>query len=345
MSNHKEPDLQHSESRDEVEVRRVLRAAGRRPAPPQEDLEKINAAARGAWQQMTQERQEQQRSRFQRPTRRVLALAASLVIAALAGFWWLQAERQPVAREIVASVERVSGVVLMGEEAVAVAAEVIAGAELSTVTDDGTTSRLALRMADGQSLRLDENTAVRMISTSSLELIRGAVYIDSPPSEMADRHLDVVTGLGTVVEIGTQFEVRLDDGAGVLDVRVREGAVSVRHEGRSVTARLGEGLTVRRDGSVSRRSIATAAAEWQWVLEVAPAYAIDGQALDVVLAGNAREMGWEVVYATEELQRAASSIAVHSIEGLRPDQSIDVALRGTGLEYEVVDATLRVSRP
>lgn len=347
MNRHEKPPRRPGARRNEDEVRRLLRIAGRRPAPPEEDLAAIRSAARGAWEALLDERRGRQGRRFWAPARRALVLAAGLALAALAAFWWLGSERQPASGGVVARVERVSGSLLTGEETLAVAAEIAAGAELSTGSPgSGRSGRAALRMVDGQSVRLDQGTTVRLASASSLELVQGSVYIDSPPSEAIDRHLEVLTDLGTVVEIGTQFEVRLDADGGVLDVRVREGAVSVRHAGLSVTARLGEALTVRRDGSVSRSSVATDAAVWDWVLDIAPALPIEGRPLAEILERAAREMGWALVYAGEELERAATSILVRSsAEGLRPDEALEVALRGSGLEYEVRDTTLTVSRP
>src|SRR5207249_3311655 len=48
---------------------------------------------------------------------------------------------------------------------------IVAGTTLRT----GATSRAALRLLGGQSLRLDTNTAVRMVSAQLVELQRGAI--------------------------------------------------------------------------------------------------------------------------------------------------------------------------
>lgn len=277
--------------------------------------------------------------------RRVFAIAASLLLAVLVG-WWIQTAQDRVPGAVVATVELVHGDARWAGELLQTGAQLLEGAELSTAAGPAASGRLAVRMNDGQSLRLDEDTVVRLASGDQLELVRGAVYVDSPPSETGDQRLDVVTALGTVVEIGTQYEVRIDETGEVLDVRVREGAVSVHREGRSVTARLGEALTVRRDGSVSRGVIAPDAAEWLWVLEAAPPRDIEGDSLGSFLEWVSRETGWEVAYASSELEESAPPIVLHgTIEGLRPDETVGPVLLSSGLEHEVENGILLVSRP
>jgi hypothetical protein len=170
--------------------------------------------------------------------------------------------------------------------------------------------------------------------------------VDSPPGAAAGGGLDIMTPLGTVVEVGTQFEVRYDERAGELGVRVREGAVSVRRNGQAATARRGESLAVRRDGSVSRAPSPVGGGSWEWILEAAPAIDVEGRTLDAFLAWAARETGLDVVFEDDELAAHAATIELSaSLEGLRPDQAIDVVVRASGLEVARDGDRLLVARP
>jgi ferric-dicitrate binding protein FerR (iron transport regulator) len=177
-------------------------------------------------------------------------------------------------------------------------------------------------------------------------LEQGAVYVDSGPSAPADTGLEIVTSFGVVREVGTQFEVRLDGEADTLHVRVREGSVSVRWDGESDAADRGETLTLRRDGSIVRGAVEPDGPEWAWVLAAAPSLDIEGRSLDSFLDWVARENGWQIRYADGALERSAGTIRLHgTIEGLRPDESLQAILEGSGLDHRTEDGVVLVFRP
>jgi hypothetical protein len=67
MNRFETEDPRESASTGESEVRELLRVAGRRPQPPREDSERIEAAARQAWEELVDRRRENQRGRFGGP--------------------------------------------------------------------------------------------------------------------------------------------------------------------------------------------------------------------------------------------------------------------------------------
>lgn len=336
----------------EDEVRRLLVEAGPRPPVPAEDLSAIRAAARAEWSELAAARRAR-RSALVVPA---LAAAASLLVALAVGWWWL-ANRPSPAPVTIATVELIRGAVRVegpaerrreGPLELAVGEALVAGAELATVAgSQGTPSALAVRLAGGQSLRLDAGSRVRIESETRIELRRGAVYVDSGPDPDAERAVTVATAYGEVYEIGTQFEVRLEEGKTPhLRVRVREGEVSVRWDGEVHPAARGEELTVAADGSVSRADVDPFGPVWDWILVAAPGLPIDGVLLPAYLEWVARETGWTVQYADAELARSAAGIRVYgSIEGVAPDESLGVVLPGSGLAYRLEEPVLWVERP
>jgi hypothetical protein len=332
-----------SEPEDD-EIGRLIRSAGRRPAIPAPDLAGIEEAARSTWREMvTTER----RRRLRR--RGAWALAASALLVPLGAWWWL-AGRPSRAPEEIATVELSNGRTEAvpapgrrpgGSSEIRVGEHLSAGDALAT----GSPGRVALRMAGGQSVRLDEGTLARLLSSSRLTLERGALYVDSGRSGPGHAGLEISTPRGVVTEIGTQYEVRLEADADAVHVRVREGSVSVLRGGESHPAARGESLTLRADGSVARGAVEPDAAEWRWVLAAAPSLDIEGRTLHSFLDWVARETGWEVRYADEALERSARGIRLHgTIEGLRPDESLGVILQGSGLDYDAEDGVVVVRR-
>ena len=294
---------------EEEQVRRLLEEAGPRPEVPPEDLAKIKAAFRAEWAEHVRRRRS--------PDRRLWLLAASVLLMIGLGWWLWPVSSTPVAR-----------VETSGQT-------INAGAELETGE-----SPTAFRLDGGSSLRLDIGSRVRLVSASKVRLERGAVYLDSEGTGT----VAVQTPLGTVTELGTQFEVRLLGSA--VRVRVREGAVRLRGNEVSHRADAGTELVLRDDGSVTRSPIAAYGPPWDWVLKAAPPLQIEGLTLAEVLKRVVRETGWTVRYEDPAIAASAGGIVVHgNVEHLAPDQALDVVLPGAGLDHRVVDGVLILRAP
>jgi ferric-dicitrate binding protein FerR (iron transport regulator) len=290
---------------EEEQVRHLLEEAGPRPEVPPEDLAKIKAAFRAEWQEHVRQRRP--------PDRRLWLLAASILLVIGLGwrFW-------PESPSLVARIER-SGQTIN------------AGARLETGE-----APEAFRLEGGSSLRLDAGSRVRLVSASEIRLESGAVYLDSEGTDKVAVH----TPLGTVTELGTQFEVRLLESA--VRVRVREGAVRLE----SHRADAGTELTLQADGSVTRSRIAAYGPPWSWVLKAAPPLQIEGLTLAEVLKRIVRETGWTIRYDDPSIAASAGEIVVHGDVGhLAPDQALEVVLPGAGLDHRIVDGVLILKAP
>ncbi len=319
---------------EEAAVRRLLSGAGARVDPPAADLAAIKAAFTEAWEARTQARP----TPFHRRPALRWALAAGLLLGLAAGWWWSQ-HRAPAA--LVARVERVNGEAFAGTSPVTVGDELPVGARLRTAEAGGT--HLALRLAGGPSLRLAAGSELRLVSATEASLRRGAVYVDSGahPSPGAVR---LGTPWGLVRDVGTQFEVRLLPGGEALQIRVREGEVQLDRPAGTLAARAGSELRVGPGDAIERQAIATGGPLWQWAVEAAPPFALEGSSLADFLAWVCRETGWRLDYAEPGLAAAAAGIVLHgSIARLDPAQALTVVLPGAGLHGEVVDGVLHVA--
>ncbi|HET8947041.1 MAG TPA: FecR family protein, partial [Candidatus Polarisedimenticolia bacterium] len=212
-------------------------------------------------------------------------------------------------------------------------------------TRDG--DRLALRLASGHSVRLDTGSRARLVSAGILELLEGAIYVDSgapSPAGAAGRAVDIRTPAGTVQDIGTQFEVRLADAA--VRVRVREGMVTLRRTAGPVEVQAGRELLIGPDGRASEAAIEDPGTAWAWTGEVAPMMAIDGRSLGEFLDWFGRERGLTIRYADADLAASAPGIRLSgSIEGMTLDEALASVLSISGLSHRLEGSTLSIERP
>jgi ferric-dicitrate binding protein FerR (iron transport regulator) len=331
-----------SASNREDEVRELIRKAGPRPAVSMEDLAQIRHAAKDQWRELV--RRERERKRFQR-RRDAVALAASVVLALLLG-WWLLPGKKPAPSDFVATVELLRGEVRNGQGLeLTSASRLAAGTVLETSSGGAVPSRAALRLPGGQSVRLDTDSAVRLVSGTVLEIDRGAVYVDTA-SAVVEGGIAISTPYGRVRDIGTQFEVRVgDDSGSELTVRIREGGILLEQDSESYSAKAGEELTVR-EGSVVRGRVEPHDQVWDWVLGVAPSLDIEGVNLSAYLDWVSRETGRRPRFADEALAESANTTRLHgTIEGLTPLESLAVVLPASGLDYRVENGSVVVTKP
>ncbi len=298
----------------------LIRLAGPGDPVPENAIRRARRAVHGAWSETVQ----QQR----RKTRAVWAVAASvlLVVSTLVlsrpGWDWLFGPKQTVA-----VLESVTGTGLRPSRGPTTSLETskpaVLGEELragdTVATADG---RAALRLSGGASLRLDAHTRLTWIADQELRLESGAVYVDSGPQ---DAQITIHTSLGTVRDIGTQFEARLD-GAD-LRIRVREGEVEVLKGRRRSVAKRGTEMTVEEGGEVRRDAVELHGEPWLGYQSVAPSFELEGATLADYLRWLARETGWTLDFSEPALAVEAKSVVLHgSIHGVPVEETPLVVL-------------------
>jgi ferric-dicitrate binding protein FerR (iron transport regulator) len=322
-------------------IARLLEAAGPRSTAPKEREDRVRDAARAHWR----------RSLEAAPRRRIpawiaAALAAAAVVAIVTAWEpWSRGPRRPGGDIVIATLLRSEGSIrrIGGTPPRADGGPLRAGDALApgTSVEAGPEGRAALALADGSSLRIDSGTRVRLLAGPTLELERGAIYVDSGPGRRGRRaFLEVRTRLGVVRDIGTQFEVRLT--ADELWVSVREGLATLATAGRSFGAPAGTRLVAGGAGVESRP---LEHPDWGWVLDIAPAFEMDGKTLHEYLDWLARETGWRIEFADPGIARESSTVVLHgSVTVLRPDETPAAVLPTCGLTHRLSDGTLVIER-
>ncbi len=212
------------------------------------------------------------------------------------------------------------------------------GAAISAgeMLETGPTLRTALLLDDGTAIRVDRLTTLRVHSGRDVELLEGAVYVDN--GRDGGQSIEIRTSLGTVRDIGTQFEARLMDSR--FRVRVRSGVVEV-NDGRE-TASGGAGIEITAGaGPMLRGRAPVYGPEWDWIAEVAPGFDIEGRTLAAFLAHVSRDHGWTLGYASPLVERTAAETVLHgSVDGLSGEESLATVVPASGLRFTLRDGLL-----
>jgi len=308
----------------------LLRLAGPRPEVPVERARRVKQAVQEHWAGQVRTRRR----------RRLGWSSAALTAAAAAALWSLGpsrlADRPAAPLATVASVTGPLVAVHSNGDRLPVGAPLYPGAVLQTGPD----ARAALALSGGRSMRLDHGTRLALDSPASIVLHAGAVYLDSGGRPGQRAVFEVRTDRGAARELGTQFEVRIE--AEALRVRVREGAVELARD-QPVRVEAGSELRVDADGRISRSALSPHDPSWQWVLEAAPPFELEGHSLGAFLAWVGRETGWRIRFTDRELGARVAAIELHgSIAGLTPDQTPAAVLPTCGLSHRLLDGVLRI---
>ena len=315
----------------------LISAAGRRPVPPQAAYEQVRAASYDAWRRKLRARANR------RWMYAIAATLAGLTVGATMIVPLVQREAIPA----IASTEIIRGEVLVqrvGEADWAplesVTDPIHAGTRLRTTE----TGRLALKLDDAASLRIDSNTFTTLTASRQIELVAGTLYLDAGTDDSSEP-FSVTTRFGTVRDIGTQFEVAsLDE---TLRIRVREGAVELAGEriSSTVAGSAGEQIRLGADGAIERDPFSPFDPDWGWVETLAGTPEVEGRSLLLFLSWVSRELGRELRFDEPVTEMRARTVILHgSAENLSPLQALHVMLSTTDFEYVLLsDGVLLIS--
>ena len=192
-------------------------------------------------------------------------------------------------------------------------------------------SRAALVFSRGTLVKLDEHSIIGLDADGGLTLSRGALFVDAGP-DSRDPDLHVKTPLGVVRHVGTQFEVRLQEGA--VRVRVREGTVAIANDEGRWMSKAGEALLLNGGAVPERRSISTYGSEWSWLDQLAPPFTLEGSTVGAFLQWISRHHGLRWQYQDPATRDKVERIILHgSIEGLTAEEAMAAVLPTCGLTF------------
>ena len=334
-------------SQDEEMIGKLIAAAGPGRSASPEARERVYQAVRTRWENETRSQRISRRNTGLRRPRfntRMLALAASLGVIAIA-LSWTELMRAPgVTTDGIAQLALVQGDVSLErrdgtEQPIRTVADLqfIGGDTLRTGAD----GRVALRRNDGLMLRMNVDSEIRFANSETLDLLAGTIYIDSGTG-ISSRSLEVETPFGTVEHLGTQYEVHID-GAVLLRLRVREGEVSIDNGAARAIGTAGEQLEIGTNGTTVRSPITTADPAWDWAVGIATLAPAGDYEVAATLAWIAREMGLTLAYDNPVARQQAVTTNLSGLEGQNPRNALAIIEQTTPLTVEIIENRLIVS--
>ena len=294
----------------------VLRKAGPRPAPPEAVAAAVYAQTRRAWETQVQRRA---------VVRRGYSWAANVLLLLLASWGaWTQ-----YPHEIMAMAPAGQDLLVTHTKWHPLAPHDGGGLYAGDAVQSGAADAL-LRRPDGGELRLARNSRLSFSSPTELRLSQGQLFVHTGAGTRT-HDLVVVTDLGSVEHIGTQFLV--DRQGNALMVAVRDGRVAV-HYAQHAAAELqgGQAMHVDPGGELRRWDLAAFDSIWDWADAMATPLAIDGHSLYAVLDQIAQRAGLTLNFTTPAVEAEARRLALHGAPlELPPHGSLDAVLATTTL--------------
>jgi ferric-dicitrate binding protein FerR (iron transport regulator) len=315
------PEIPMSAEQDAM-LAELIRSGGRREAPPEAHYQQILATAEQALNRKREQLRRRQQVRF--------AMAASVCVAVLGSWFWLNSPNEPFAVQIARAVGTVEWRPAAAQAWQPVAAsqrlgaDIGPGAEFRTQSDAG----LSFRMGD-LSVRVAANSSLTLNANDNIYLRQGKLYLDS--GQDVGSSITVITPAAVATDIGTQFEVRFVDLA--YRLRVRSGEVRLvadMADTENLNGTAGDEFSIANDGKVERSTIAADDPEWQWAEALAPAPGIEGEPLALLLDWVSRETGRELVFASPIIELNSKQTIMHgSVDNLAPLAALNVVLATT----------------
>ena len=202
------------------------------------------------------------------------------------------------------------------------------------IISTGSSEGVSLLLARSESLRVDENTQLRVDAADQFTLLGGRVYADTGEFVYRNGGLKIETEFGLVTDVGTQFSVTATDLS--LDVAVREGRVDVQNEADTYAARMGQRLTLVQGEGAALVELDTHDVYWSWIVDLTPAFDMTNKSLLDFLKWAARETGRDLQFESDESRMFAMRTDVHgSIDGLTPDEALEAILATTTVRYRI----------
>lgn len=298
-----------------------------RPEPPDAARERAFLAAAEELRAL--------RSRRRRHTYAALAMAAGLVLALSVGLLNDPADTRFSVELAQASALRVDGRQVDADGGVELPVQT------GTLMQAGAPARLVL--SSGLDLRLNADTSIRWRDAQEIELVEGAVFIDTNETGAMQVH----TERGRVTDIGTQFLVSYADD--VLEVAVRTGRALVESASGHFEAGADgfHGDVIRlSDAGVATSVEPTDAGRWTWISAVPRGY--EEARVALLLRQIALDLGRRVVYADRGSEARVSNLTLRGerLDGMTAEQALRVVAAAADLEIALApQRELRVAVP
>ncbi len=320
---------------NEDRIEELLKAAGNRPEPDAEVSEAIRMSTHSAWLEVVAE----ERLKRQRKWLSYSSVAAALFLAV--GFFGLRPGfYAPEDSRQLASIRFISGSYQINGEVYAQKAPVMTGDTIQTGQND----LISLVLEDKTMISVAPNTELTFTGLASIDLSKGRVFVDSPD---ATTSIIINTSWGSIEDIGTQYEVEVDER---LTVAMREGKVKMLIDDTphfaSFKAGLGDVLSIDKDLRIDLTQVESTHSRWNWIREAVPHQLVDGMSVYEFMGWAGHVTGKEIVYEDSLAELMASRTLLHGghVSPMKIDSTLQVLLKTTRLSAVVTERDIRVEQ-
>lgn len=318
------------------QLQTLLQQVSARPRPPDEAEHAARAALSAEWRQISGRRK---RRRYMAG----LAAAASvlLTVGVMVHFTGWPSANGPGLR--LAKVENLVGTAQRnvehstGRETLNQNEWLVGPQYIQT----GPGSAVGLLWTNGQSIRLDEHTRLRLESEQLVRLERGQIYIDTAHRTVGAVALSIATPAGEVRHVGTRYMTTVTPQG--TTVSVRSGTVSVDLSGIEHILAQGEQLNVSGDGERSVRQIEIWGEHWQWAERITPAFNSDGKSIADLIDWVGDETGHLIEYDTQDAETQARNTVLRGQLEMEPMMALTMITQTSGMEASVADGLITIS--
>jgi ferric-dicitrate binding protein FerR (iron transport regulator) len=235
-----------------------------------------------------------------------------LALAALESVLWLHRTPTETTTGLIARVTGLEGqAARLADSGSAPATEALAPGSAMTVGDVVQTrpgARLTLRRSGGLTIHVGPDTTATWDSPDALRLSHGVVYIDTEGVGTEDRFV-LVTHAGRIRHVGTRFGVEVDDRH--VRVTVRDGAIRLSAVNEVHELQAGKEGRIGADGDFVALPLQADAGPWNWMLDAAPRFAIEGRPLHEVASELAAAAGASLSWDGTDVARHADELLLH----------------------------------
>jgi hypothetical protein len=320
-------------------LEQLLGKATPRPVPDPAVTAAARESVRAEWQTVS--------GRYRTRKRAIrFAVAATVVLGFFALFNTFRSNEVEAVQ--VASMQKSFGsIYVLGEQSQMTLASDLRAVHAGQTIVTGDDAGIALLWGRGGAVRLDRKTELEFRDDSSVFLRRGQIYFDSMPSDLtADvtgggrDSFEVETPLGAVSHVGTQFMTAVT--SSTLTVSVREGTVEVSRDDERFVAERGKQVSFTAGAAVLVLDIPEYGAAWDWIVATSPAISLDGKSADDFLQWAGRELGREIVYASDAVEQASKTARLHGEINRPPAEALGMRMATTGIAWRIEGGTIYV---
>lgn len=314
----------------------LFQHASPRPRAPAEVEAAIRAATYAEWQKVAGRRK---RKRYMA----VFGLAASIVLTVTLVVSLQSPAPSPAGTEQLAQLDVQSGEIFVhdfGDDDST--AHLLANTALfaGQVISTNTGARLALAWKTGESIRLDENSKLALLSVSEIELITGRIYVDTEHATRPGPSFVIQTVAGPIRHVGTQYLAGIEGQTVIL--AVREGEVLLGAGKADIRIQKGELASVGPSGRPEVRPVQVFGPMWEWTSLVTPALILDGMNAFDLIRWAGRETGYEVEFIDAATQKLAMETDLRGRVSLTPERALDLVLQTSDIEAINADGRILV---